>query len=75
MEIDLYGPPLPPRFRDAQSEHGSDPNHGLDHQSDQSEQPEQVCSARQVKTQGSAKIYFSVFFRGGSVLCPHEKVF
>ena len=26
MELDLYGPSLPPRFGDAQSKHGSDPN-------------------------------------------------
>ena len=36
MELDLYGPPLPPQFGHAQFQHGSDPNHGLDHQSDQS---------------------------------------
>ena len=49
MELGVYGPSLPPRFGDAQSEHGSDPNHGSDHQSDLSEQPEQVCSARAKK--------------------------
>ena len=43
MELDVYSPSLPPRFRDDQSEHGSD------HQSDLSEQPEQVCSARAKK--------------------------
>ena len=46
MELDVYGPSLPPRFGDAQSKHGSDPNHGSDHHSDISEQPEQVCSSR-----------------------------
>ena len=49
MELDLYGPPLPPWFGDAQSEHSSDPNHGSDHQSDQFEQPEEVSSARAKK--------------------------
>ena len=39
MELDVYGPSLPPRFGDAQSEHGSDPNHGTDRHSEQSEQP------------------------------------
>ena len=29
MELDVYGPPLPPRYGDAQSEHGSDLNHGV----------------------------------------------
>ena len=42
MELDVYGPSLPPQFRDAQSEHGSDP----DHHSDISEQ---VCSSRAKK--------------------------
>ena len=46
MELDVYGPP---QFRDAQSEHGSDPNHGSEHQSDQSKQPKQVSSARAKK--------------------------
>ena len=41
----MYGPSLPPRFGDVQSEHGSDPNHGSDHRSDLSEQPKQLCSA------------------------------
>ena len=26
LELDVYGPSLPPRFGDPQSEHGSDPN-------------------------------------------------
>ena len=26
MELDMCGPPLPPRFGDPQCEHGSDPN-------------------------------------------------
>ena len=49
MEMDTYGPTLPPWFsqnQSAQSEHGSDPNHSSDHQS---EHPELVCSARAKK--------------------------
>ena len=43
----MYGPSLPRRFsQSAQSEHGLYLNHGSDHQS---EQPEQVCSARAKK--------------------------
>ena len=49
MELDVYDPYLSPWFGDAWSEHGSDPNHGSDHHSDQSEQPKQVCSARAKK--------------------------
>ena len=49
MELDVYGPSLPPRFGDAQSEHGPNPNYGSDHHSDISEQPEQVCSSRAKK--------------------------
>ena len=49
MELDVYGPSLPPQCGDAQSEHGSDLNHGSDHQSDLSEPPEHVCSARAKK--------------------------
>ena len=51
----MHGPSLPPRFGDAQSEHGSDPNHDSDHQSDLSEQPEQVCSARAKKHSDKCK--------------------
>ena len=40
MEFDLYGPSLPPQFGDAQSQHG------LDHHSGLSEQPEQVFLLR-----------------------------
>ena len=43
--MDVYGPSLPPRFGDAQSEHGSDPNHGSDHHSDQSKQTRTGVSA------------------------------
>ena len=81
MELDVYGPSLPPRFGDAQSEHGSDPNHGSDHQSHISKQPKQVCSARaktfgQMQTQGSGQISFSVvILRGRSILCSQEKVY
>ena len=49
MELDVYGPSLPPWFGDAQSEHGSDPNHSLDQHSDVSKQPEQVCLSRAKK--------------------------
>ena len=49
MELDIYGPSLPPQFGDAQSEHGSNPNYGSDHHSDISEKPEQVCSSRAKK--------------------------
>ena len=31
MELDVYGPSLAPRFRDAQCEHSSDPNGGSVH--------------------------------------------
>ena len=48
-EFDVYGPSLPQQFGDAGSEHGSDPNHGSDHQSDLSEQPKQVCLVRAKK--------------------------
>ena len=46
MEMNMYGPTVPPRFgqnQSAQSKHGSDPNHGSEHQS---EHPEHVCLAR-----------------------------
>ena len=46
MELDVYGSSLPPRFGDGQSEHNSNPNYSLDHHSDISEQPEQVCLSR-----------------------------
>ena len=49
IELDVYGPSLPPQFGDAQSEHCSDLNHGSHHQSDLSEQPEQVCLTRAKK--------------------------
>ena len=49
MELDLYGPSLPPQFGNVQFEHASDPNHGSDHHSNISEQPEQVCSSRAKK--------------------------
>ena len=49
MELDEYGPSLPPRFGDAQSKNGSDPNHFSDHRSKQSKQPEQACSTRAKK--------------------------
>ena len=82
MELDVYGPSLPPRFGDAQSEHGSNPNYGSDHYSDISEQPKQVCSSRAKKHSNKCKhtvranIYFSVvILRGGSVLCSQENVF
>ena len=39
MELDVYGPSLPPCFGVAQSEHGSNPNYGSDYHSDISEQP------------------------------------
>ena len=39
MEVDVYGPSLPPRFGDAQSEHGSNLNYGSDYHSDISEHP------------------------------------
>ena len=50
MELDVFGPSLAPRFGDAQSEHGSDPNHGSHHHSDiELEQPEQGCLSRAKK--------------------------
>ena len=49
MELDVYGPSLPPQFEDAQSEHGSD------HHSDISEQPEQVCLSRAKKQSDKRK--------------------
>ena len=59
MEMDVYGPSLLPWFGlSAQSKHGSDPNHGSDHQSEHSDQPEQGVLARvkkyadRKKTQG-----------------------
>ena len=53
MEMHVYGPSLPPRFgQSSQSEHGSDLNHGSDHQS---EQPKQVCSARTKKHSDNRK--------------------
>ena len=48
MELDVYGP-LPPRFGDGQSKHGSNRNYGSDHHSDISKQPKQVCSSRAKK--------------------------
>ena len=78
MEMDVYGSSLPPRFgQSAQSEHGSDPNHGSDHQS---KQPKQVCTARakSIRTKGSIRLgqntYLVFIFRGGSFLCSCQKV-
>ena len=46
MEMDFCGPSLPPRFgQSAQFEHSSDQMQS-DHHSEQSEQPEQLCSSR-----------------------------
>ena len=55
MELDVYGPFLPPRFGDAQSEHPSNPNYGSDHHSYISEQPKQVCSSRAKKHSAKCK--------------------
>ena len=55
LELDVYGPSLPPQFGDAQSEHGSDLNHGSDHHSDISEQPKQMCSSRAKKHSDKCK--------------------
>ena len=52
----MYGPSLPPRFGDARSENGSDPNHVSDHHSDIFEQPEQVCSSRAKKIRTNHKV-------------------
>ena len=75
MELDVYGPFLPPRFGDAQCEHGSDPNHGSDHHSGHIQKTQTgvfIQSQKtfgQTQTQGSGHICFSVvILRGGSVL-------
>ena len=49
MEVDLYGPPLPPRLRDDHSMHDSDPRHVSDQHSGQSEEPSWLVSARPKK--------------------------
>ena len=49
MEVDLYGPSLPPRLRDDHSMHDSDPRHFSDQHSGQSEEPSRVVSARPQK--------------------------
>ena len=50
MEVDLYGPPLPPRLGDDHSMHDSHPRHVSDQHSGQSEEPSRVVSARPKKT-------------------------
>ena len=45
MEVDLYGPPLPPRLGDDHSMHDSDPMRVSDQHSGQSEEPSQIFSA------------------------------
>ena len=49
MEVDLYGPPLPPHLGDDHSMHDSDLRHFLDQHSGQSEEPCRVVSARPKK--------------------------
>ena len=49
METKFCAPSLPPQLgQSVQSEHGSDPN-SLDHNSEQSEQPEWVCLVKAKK--------------------------
>ena len=55
----MYGPSLPPWFgQSAQSEHGSDLNQGLDHQSKQSEQPNRCVRLEPKSTQTKGNIRF-----------------
>ena len=49
MEVDLYGPPLPPRLGDDHSMHDSDPRHFSDEHSGQSREPSRMVSARPKK--------------------------
>ena len=49
MEVDLYGPPLPPHLGDDHSMHDSDPRHVSDQHSGQSYEPSRVVSARPKK--------------------------
>ena len=49
MEVNLYGPSLPPRLRDDHSMHESDQRHFSDQHSDQFEEPSRVVLARPKK--------------------------
>ena len=81
MKLDVYAPSLSPRLRDAQSEHGSDPNHGSDHHSDISDNPNRCVRPEPKKHLDKrkhkvwAKYISQSSSSGGSVLCSQEKVF
>ena len=56
MELDLYGPSLPPQLRDAQSKHGSDPNHGSSLRSFRTTRTGVFVQSQKTQTQGSGHI-------------------